>query len=38
MIQRQEKEIEQLRMSNCTLNGEIEILKQRIERLEEKLC
>ncbi len=38
MIQRQEKEIEQLRMSNCALNGEIEILKQRIERLEEKLC
>lgn len=38
MIQRQEKEIEQLRMSNCSLNGEIEILKQRIERLEEKLC
>ena len=38
MIQRQEKEIEQLRMSNCTLNGEIEILKQRIERLEGKLC
>lgn len=38
MIQRQEKEIQQLRLENFSLNGEIEILKKQIERLEKTLC
>lgn len=38
LIQEQHKDIEHLKMKYTQLYGEIEILKQRIERLEEKLC
>ena len=38
LIQEQHKDIEHLKMKYTLLYGEIEILKQRIERLEEKLC
>ena len=38
MIQKQQKEIEQLKSDNFALKGELDILKQRLKRLEEKLC
>lgn len=38
LIQEQHKDIEHLKMKYTQLYGEIEILKQRIERLEEKSC
>lgn len=38
MIQKQHKEIEQLKLENLQIKGELDILKQRLERLEEKLC
>ena len=38
MIQKQQHEIESLKLENSQINGELDILKQRLERLEEKLC
>ena len=38
MIQKQQKEIEQLKSDNFALKGELDILKQKLKRLEEKLC
>lgn len=38
MIQNQHKEIEQLKLENVQVKGELDILKQRLKRLEEKLC
>ena len=38
MIQKQQKEIEKLQLDNFALRGEVNILKQQIQRLEEKLC
>ena len=38
MIQKQHKEIEQLKLENVQIKGELDILKQKLERLEEKLC
>ena len=38
MIQKQHKEIEQLKLENIQIKGELDILKQKLERLEEKLC
>lgn len=38
MIQKQQKEIESLQLENVQVKGELDILKQRLERLEEKLC
>ena len=38
MIQKQHKEIEQLKLENVRIKGELDILKQKLERLEEKLC
>ena len=38
MIQKQQKEIEHLKSDNFALKGELDILKQRLKRLEEKLC
>ena len=38
MIQKQQKEIEKLQLDNFALRGEVDILKQQIQRLEEKLC
>lgn len=38
MIQKQQKEIEKLQFDNFALRGEVDILKQRLQRLEEKLC
>lgn len=38
LIQEQHKDIEHLKMKYTQLYGEMDILKQRIERLEEKLC
>ena len=38
MIQKQQKEIEQLKSDNFALKGELDILKQILKRLEEKLC
>ena len=38
MIQKQQREIDQLKIDNFALRGEVDILKQRLQRLEEKLC
>ena len=38
LIQEQHKEIEQLKSDNFALKGELDILKQKLKRLEEKLC
>ena len=38
MIQKQQHEIEQLKLENVQIKGELDILKQRLERMEEKLC
>nr|DAF75085.1 MAG TPA: tail protein [Caudoviricetes sp.] len=38
MIQKQQHEIEALKLENVQVKGELDILKQRLERLEEKLC
>ena len=37
MIQKQHKEIEQLKQDNISLKGEVDILKQRLEKMEEML-
>lgn len=37
LIQNQHKEIEQLKQDNISLKGEVDILKQRLEKLEEML-
>lgn len=37
MIQKQHKEIEQLKSENFALKGEVDILKQRLEKMEEML-
>ena len=37
MIQKQHKEIEQLKSDNFALKGEVDILKQRLEKMEEML-
>lgn len=38
MIQKQHKEIESLKMENLQIKGELDILKQKLKRMEEKLC
>ena len=38
MIQKQQHEIESLKLENVQVKGELDILKQRLERLEKKLC
>ena len=38
MIQKQQHEIESLKLENVQIKGELDILKQKLERLEEKLC
>ena len=38
MIQKQQHEIEFLKLENVQVKGELDILKQRLERLEKKLC
>lgn len=38
MIQKQHQEIESLKIENLQIKGELDILKQRLKRLEEKLC
>ena len=38
MIQKQHQEIEALKLENVQIKGELDILKQRLKRLEEKLC
>ena len=38
MIQKQHQEIEQLKSDNFALKGELDILKQRLKIMEEKLC
>ena len=38
MIQKHQHEIESLKLENLQIKGELDILKQRLERLEEKLC
>lgn len=38
MIQKQKKEIEQLKLKNWIQTTELEMLKKRVEMLEEKLC
>ena len=38
MIQKQQHEIEALKLENIQIKGELDILKQTLERLEEKLC
>lgn len=37
MIQKQQKEIEELKLDNFALKGEVDILKQRLEKMEETL-
>ena len=37
MIQKQQHEIEQLKQDNISLKGEVDILKQRLEKMEEML-
>ena len=37
-IQEQQKEIEALKLENVQIKGELDILKQRLERMEEKIC
>ena len=38
MIQKQQHEIEALKLENTQVKGELDILKQRLKRLEDKLC
>lgn len=38
LIQEQHREIEQLKSDNFALKGELDIIKQRLSKLEEKLC
>ena len=38
MIQKQQREIESLKLENFQIKGELDILKQKLKRLEEKLC
>ena len=38
MIQKQHKEIEQLKLENVQIKGELDILKQKLKILEEKIC
>ena len=38
LIQEQHVEIEQLKSDNFALKGEVDILKQKLKRMEEKLC
>lgn len=38
MIQKQQHEIESLKLENSQIKGELDILKQRLKRMEEKLC
>ena len=38
MIQKQQQEIESLKLENFQIKGELDILKQRLKRMEEKLC
>ena len=38
MIQKQHQEIEQLKQDNISIKGEVDILKQRLKIMEEKLC
>lgn len=38
MIQKQQHEIESLKLENSQINGELDILKQRLKIMEEKLC
>ena len=38
MIQKQQHEIESLQLENLQIKGELDILKQKLKRLEEKLC
>ena len=38
MIQKQQHEIESLKLENSQIKGELDILKQRLKRLEEKSC
>lgn len=38
MIQKQHQEIESLKLENLQIKGELDILKQKLKRLEEKLC
>ena len=38
MIQKQQHEIEALKLENVQVKGELDILEQRLKRLEEKLC
>lgn len=38
MIQKQQHEIEALKLENTQVKGEFDILKQRLKRLEDKLC
>ena len=38
MIQKQQHEIESLKLENIQIKGELDILKQKLEGLEEKLC
>ena len=38
MIQKQQHEIESLKLENIQIKGELDILKQKLKILEEKLC
>lgn len=38
MIQKQHQEIEALKLENIQIKGELDILKQKLKRLEKKLC
>ena len=38
MIQKQQREIESLKLENVQIKGELDILKQRIKIMEEKIC
>lgn len=38
MIQKQQREIESLKLENFQIKGELDILKQRLKIMEEKLC
>ena len=38
MIQKQQHEIESLKLEHIQIKGELDILKQKLKRLEEKLC
>lgn len=38
MIQKQQHKIESLKLENLQIKGELDILKQKLKRLEEKLC